>query len=122
MAAQTELLGISLEAHPLELVLDKIKAAHAITTLEAVERVGQRVTVAAIRQASHRSKTSKGASMLFLTIEDLAGTLETILFPDAYRQAKDIVNSSNPFTLTGIMEMDPERGEPFLNVENASSL
>ena len=122
VAAQNELLGISLAAHPLELVLEKIKAARAITSLEAAERPGQRVTVAGIRQTAHRSKTARGESMLFLTIEDMAGTLDAILFPDAYRQAKETVNSSTAFLLSGVIEKDPERGEAFLNVERAAPL
>jgi DNA polymerase III alpha subunit len=63
VAAQQELLGVGLEAHPLELAAGKILAAGAITTLEAAERVGKRVTVAGVRQSSHRSKTSKGESI-----------------------------------------------------------
>jgi DNA polymerase-3 subunit alpha len=122
MAAQQELLGISLEAHPLELVSEKIAAAHALTTLEAAGRTGQRVTVAGVRQTSHRSRTAKGESMLFLSLEDLSGTLDAVLFPDAYRQAKQIVNSASPFLLTGVLEIDPARGEPFLRVERAALL
>ena len=120
VAAQDELLGISLAAHPLELVADKIAAAHAISTLDAAERIGQHVTVAGVRQTSHRSKTAKGESMLFLTLEDLSGTMEVVLFPQAYRQAKDILSSSKPFLITGTVEMDTERGEPFLKVERAA--
>jgi DNA polymerase III alpha subunit len=55
--------------------------------------------------------------MLFLTIEDLSGTLDAILFPDTYRNAKLLVNSSAPLFLTGLMEMDVKRGEPYLRVE-----
>jgi DNA-directed DNA polymerase III PolC len=115
--AQMELLGASLDAHPLELAAAKIKAAGAITILDAVERVGRRVTVAGVRQTSHRSRTAKGDPMLFLTIEDLTGTLDAILFPDAYRTAKNLVSSSAPLLVTGMMEMDVERGEPCLRVE-----
>jgi DNA polymerase-3 subunit alpha len=115
--AQMEILGASLDAHPLELVAGKIAAAGAVTILEAVERVGRRVTVAGMRQTSHRSRTAKGEAMLFLTLEDLTGTLDAILFPDAYRVAKSLVGSSAPLLLTGVMEMDIERGEPFLRVE-----
>ncbi len=122
MTAQQELLGISLEANPLELLADKISAAGAISTLEAAGHIGERVTVAGIRQTSHRSKTAKGESMMFLSLEDLSGTLEVVLFPDAYRQAKEIVNSSQPFLITGVMEMDIERGEPFFKAEKASKL
>jgi len=72
--AQVEILGASLDAHPLELVSEKISQTGAITTLEAVERIGRRVTVAGVRQTSHHSRTAKGDSMLFLTLEDLHGT------------------------------------------------
>lgn len=115
--AQMELLGASLDAHPLELAAAKIAASGAVTILEAVERVGRRVTVAGVRQTSHRSRTAKGDAMLFLTIEDLTGTLDAILFPDAYRLAKSFVGSNAPLLVTGVMEMDVERGEPYLRVE-----
>ena len=115
--AQLEILGASLDAHPLELVSEKIIAAGAISTLEAAERIGRRVTVAGVRQTSHRSRTAKGDSMLFLTLEDLDGTLDAILFPEVYRHAKSLFDSIKPFLITGIMEMDAERGEPFLRAE-----
>ena len=120
--AQMDILGVSLAAHPLELVADKLSGTGAISTLDAVASVGRRVTVAGVQQASHRSFTAKGAMMLFLSLEDLQGTLDAILFPEIYRQAKSLISSSVPFLLTGMMEMDTERGEPFLRVEKVSSL
>jgi DNA polymerase III alpha subunit len=115
--AQLDVLGASLDAHPLELVSEKIIASGAISTLEAAEGIGRRVTVAGVRQTSHRSRTAKGDSMLFLTLEDLDGTLDAILFPEIYRRAKSLIDSSKPLLITGVMEMDSERGEPFLRVE-----
>jgi DNA polymerase III alpha subunit len=115
--AQSEILDASLESHPLELVAEKIASSGAITLVEAAERIGRRVTVAGVRQASHRSRTSKGDMMLFLTLEDLSGTLDAILFPEVYRASKSLFNSTIPLLVTGIMEMDTERGEPFLRVE-----
>ena len=117
VAAQQELLGVSLDAHPLELVADKIAAAGAITTVEAAGRIGQRVTVAGILQSGHRSRTAKGEPMMFLTLEDLAGTLDVVLFPDAYRQARGFIHSSEPLLVTGMVEMDAGRGEPLLRAE-----
>lgn len=120
--AQMEILGASLDAHPLELAAGKIKAAGALTILEVVERIGRRVTLAGVRQTSHRSRTAKGDAMLFLTLEDLTGTLDAILFPDAYRNAKSLVSSSAPLLVSGVMEMDVERGEPYLRVEKVGLL
>jgi DNA polymerase-3 subunit alpha len=117
VAAQEELLGVSLEAHPLELVADKIQASGAITTVDAAGRVGQRVTVAGLRQSGHRNRTARGEYMMFLTLEDLAGMLDVVLFPEAYRRSKEAVQSSGPLLVTGVVEMDASRGEPLLRAE-----
>jgi DNA polymerase III alpha subunit len=122
VAAQTELLGTSLEAHPLELLAAKIHAAGAITTVDAAGRVGQRVTVAGIRQSGHRSRTAKGLSMMFLTLEDLSGMLDVVLFPDAYRRSEQSLHSSGPLLVTGVMEMDASRPEPLLHAEKVIRL
>ena len=116
--AQLKILGASLEAHPLELVKDKISGA--ISTIDAIERIGQRVTVAGVRQTSRRSRTSKGELMMFLTLEDLHGTLDVILFPDVYRGVKSFVNSSVPMLISGVMEKDAGREEPFLRAEKVT--
>jgi DNA polymerase-3 subunit alpha len=121
-AAQLELLGISLEAHPLELVVEQVRAAGAITTIEAAGRVGQQVMVAGLRQSGHRSRTAKGELMMFLTLEDLSGMLDVVLFPDAYRRAKDVIHSSEPLLVSGVVEMDANRGEPLLRAEKVIRL
>jgi DNA polymerase III alpha subunit len=113
VAAQQELLGASLAAHPLELV----DTHGALTSIEALAQLGRRVTVAGIRQGSRRSRTSKGEPMMFLTLEDLAGTLDVILFPDVYRRAKAMLSGSVPLRITGIIERDATREEPFLRAE-----
>jgi len=118
--AQLEILGVSVAAHPLELIADKLAGGGAITTVDAIAKIGRRVPVAGVRQASHRTRTARG-DMLFLSFEDLQGTLDVILFPEVYRQAKSMISSINPFLLTGVMEMDTERGEPFLRVERVAA-
>jgi DNA polymerase-3 subunit alpha len=118
--AQLEILGASLEAHPLELVLDKISGA--IFSIDAVGKIGRRVTVAGVRQTSRRSRTAKGDMMLFLTLEDLQGTLDVILFPDVYRVSKSFLDSNPPMLITGVMEMDKERGEPYLRADRVIAL
>ena len=118
--AQLEILGASLEAHPLELVKEKIIGA--ISTIDAVEKIGRRVTVVGVRQTSRRSRTAKGDTMLFLTIEDLQGILDVILFPDVYRVAKSFLDSNPPLLITGVMEIDKERGEPYLRAEKVASI
>lgn len=118
VAAQQELLGASLAAHPLELV----DTHGALTSIEALAQRGRRVTVAGIRQGSRRSRTAKGEAMMFLTLEDLAGRLDVILFPDAYRRAKTLLSGSTPLLITGVIERDATREEPFLRAEQVVRL
>ncbi|MBC8334087.1 MAG: DNA polymerase III subunit alpha [Anaerolineales bacterium] len=117
MVVQQEILGVSLAAHPLELVADQIEKAGAVAIVDAVERISQRVTVAGVRQASRRSRTAKGETMLFLTLEDLSGTLDVIVFPDLYKQVKQIAISNHPMLITGVLEIDRGREEPSLKAE-----
>ncbi|MBK7319965.1 OB-fold nucleic acid binding domain-containing protein [Candidatus Villigracilis affinis] len=120
--AQLELLGASLEAHPLELLADRVSKSGSIPMVDAIGKLGRRVTVAGIRQTSHHSRTAKGEPMLFLTLEDLTGILDVIAFPNVYRTAKDLLNSTSPILVTGIMEMDSSRGEFYLRAERVEML
>ena len=122
MAAQLELLGASLEAHPLELLAERITQVGAITTVEAVEQIGQRVTVAGARQTLRRSWIAGGDTMLFLTFEDLEGVLDAIIFPEVFRQARSIISSNAPMLLTGVMEINADHGEPILRAERIVEL
>ncbi len=122
VAAQEELLGVAVDAHPLELVADKISATRAINTLEAAGRVGQRVTVAGVRQSGRRSKTARGDWMMFLTLEDLDGMLDVVVWPEAYRRSRQALGSSGPLLVTGTMETDSRRGEAVLVADNVTSI
>jgi DNA polymerase-3 subunit alpha len=122
VAAQQELLGIAVDAHPLELVAGQIAAARAITTLEAATRSGQRACVAGVRQAGRRSKTARGDWMMFLTLEDLDGMLDVVVWPEAYRRSRQALATSGPLLVTGMLEMDARRGEPLLVAEQVISI
>ncbi|MPM30968.1 DNA polymerase III subunit alpha [bioreactor metagenome] len=123
VAAQEELLGISVVAHPLDLYKEQILAANAMFIMEAYERIGQRVIVAGLRQASHRSRTAKGETMMFLTLEDLSGTVDVVLFPDVLRKAGNLfANAFAPILVEGTIEKEADSAEPILNASRVVSL
>lgn len=122
VTAQQEILGVSLAAHPLELLADRIRAAGAVSTLEAASRPGQRVTVAGLRQISRRSRTAQGEWMLFLTLEDLDGLLDAVFFPDAYRRNRAALQTGGPWLISGVVEIDADRNEPVLRAERVAPL
>ena len=122
VAAQQALLGVGVDAHPLELASAQIAKSGAISTLEASTRVGRRVTVAGLRQSSRRSKTARGDWMMFLTLEDLEGMLDVVIWPAAYRQARPALNSSETLLITGMIELDAKRSEPVLVAEKVEAV
>jgi len=122
MAAQKQLLGISLEVHPLEMVAEQITQSGAISTAEAAAKYGQHVVVAGIRQTSRRTRTARGETMLFLTLEDLTGILDLIIFPDVYQRNRILLHSDSPLLISGVIEIDRDDGDPFLRVETVTEL
>jgi DNA polymerase III alpha subunit len=122
VTAQEEILGISVDAHPLELAADRIAAAGAISTLEAAGRVGSRVRVAGMRLSGRRSRTAGGEMMAFLTLEDLEGMLDVVVFPDAYRRSRSALSGPGPYLVEGTMVSESSRAEPLLHAERVEKL
>ncbi len=121
MSAQEALLGTSVVAHPLELFSAQINAAGVVTTLEAAAHPGRRVRVAGVRQtlrrAAARSQSGRSQTMAFLSLEDLEGTLDVVIFPDVYQKSRQLLSSTRPLLVEGSLEYDAESSEPVLHAE-----
>jgi DNA polymerase-3 subunit alpha len=117
VAAQEAVLGVGVEAHPLELYEEQIQAAGAITTVEAIPHTGERLRLAGVRQTWPRRRGGRGEAVYALSVDDLEGTLEVVIPGALYRKNREPLNASRPFIFEGVMELDGYRGEPFLRVE-----
>ncbi|MBI5349854.1 MAG: hypothetical protein HZB77_11160 [Chloroflexi bacterium] len=115
--AQEELLGASIVAHPLELLSAKISETGALTTVAAAGKVGGRVRVAGMRQTWRRTSTTRGDYIYFMSLEDLEGMLDVVIFGDVYRRFKSALTDSGPYIIEGMLEFDVTRGEPLLRAE-----
>jgi DNA-directed DNA polymerase III PolC len=116
-AAQDELLGVSIVAHPLELAADQISSSAAVSTLEAAGRIGQRLRVAGMRQIWRRSAGRGGDTIYFMSLEDLEGMLEVVISAEVYRRSKAELVGAGPFIVEGSLEIDTVQGEPYLRAE-----
>ncbi len=122
-AAQQHILNASLAAHPLELIPGKIREAGAINTFEASAKVGQTVRVAGLRQTLFRTRSEGKRSMAFLTLEDMEGMLEVVLFPEVYRRARALLSGSPvPLLIEGEIERDATSGESILMARKVEKL
>lgn len=121
-SAQESVLGVSLIAHPLELRAAEIANANAINTLDAAASLGKPVRVVGMRQFWRRTTTARGDYLYFMSLEDLEGMLEVIIFGDVYRRCRKELEGSGPFIIEGWVEFDKERSEPFLRAERIVKL
>jgi len=119
VAAQEEILGLGIDAHPLELVAAQMVASGAITTVDAVTHLGQKVRVAGVRQTIHRSRTARGETMAHLTFEDLEGMLDVVFFPDAYKRCRHVLEGSDPILVEGTIDYESDSAEPVLKADRA---
>jgi DNA-directed DNA polymerase III PolC len=122
VAAQQAILGTNVDVHPMELYAEAVASSGSLTTLQAADRIGQTVRVAGMRQSWHRSRTSKGETMAFVSLEDVEGMVDLIVFPSEYRRYRSIFSGSLPFVVEGVVEIEEGRAEPFIRVERAWSL
>ncbi len=120
--AQEAILGVSVIAHPLELHAHQIAAAHAISTLEAAQRVGQHVRVAGMRQTWRRSRTTQAGYLYYMSLEDLEGMLDVLFYEDVYRRYRKELRLSGPYLIEGLVETNPVTAEPMIRAERISSI
>jgi DNA polymerase III subunit alpha len=117
LAAEEEVLGVGVSAHPLELVTQRIAISGALNTVEAAARLGQRVRVAGMRQTWRRSRLAGGDYIYFLALEDLEGVVEVVILGEVYRRHRPALSGPGPYLVEGVVELDQEKGEPFIRAE-----
>jgi len=118
-ASQEAILGVSVDAHPLELKAREISAADVVTTIEAAERIGQRVRIAGVRQTWRRTTTSSGDHLYFMGLDDLEGSITVVIGGEVYRRDRSEFSGGGPVVIEGLVEEDRNTGEPTLRAERA---
>ncbi len=103
---ELELLGLTASAHPMELVREAARTRGAVPTTELGRHVGRVVGVAGFLVTERRVRTKKGLYMKFLMLEDLHGTIEATLFPEAYARVGPRLSGGGPFLVTGVVRND----------------
>lgn len=54
-----------------------------------------------VRDLKQIQTKNKGDLMAYVTIEDLYGTIEVIVFPDVYRESQNIITQDTPIIISG---------------------
>jgi DNA polymerase III alpha subunit len=119
VAAQEEILGISVIAHRLELHSDQIKSAGALSTAAAAGQVGQRVRVAGIQFSRQRRRSKSGEYIHYLDLEDLEDMLLVVIPDDVYRRHQRVFSRKKPFIVEGEVAIEGRFNEPAIHAERA---
>ena len=118
LSMEKEMLGIYVSGHPLEKIREQIIASTNISSLQiheidnqkteedgTSERPnfvdGQDVKIAGIISSVKKKYTKNNKIMVFLTIEDLYGQAEIIVFEPTYLKSQDVLVEENIVSIDG---------------------
>lgn len=117
---EKDTLGFYVSSHPLDRWAGWLQA-FVSTDLPGLRDHPQdrRVLVGAIAQSVRtivsRNGRNAGRKMAIVTLEDMTTTAEAVLFPDTYDQFSHILESEDPFFVSG--RLDHSRGDPQIIVD-----
>lgn len=119
LSMEKEVLGIYLSGHPLgefEKLLQQITTANSSEIAEIkdkeIESVhlkdGSKVVIGGIIIKKQNKITKNNNIMAFITLEDLYGTVEVIIFPKIYDTYKETILEDNIVLVEGIIDAQDE--------------
>ncbi|GKS58750.1 DNA-directed DNA polymerase [Nitrospira sp.] len=102
---ERELTGFYITGHPLTRYEAALRTFATSTTQTLGEVAdGKEVKLAGIIATIKQLVTKKGDKMAYLTLEDLQGTAEIIIFPDLYRSAGELLAPECVIRVTGTVD------------------
>ena len=124
LAKEKEVIGVYVSGHPFEryqnsfpdctfncsLMNDYVEDEEGNRTYNALQE-GMHITMCGIIGSYRRLTTKRtGASMAFLNIEDVYGSIECVCFPATYEKIKQFLGNDKIVKIAGKIEIDPEKG------------
>jgi len=105
LAFEKEAIGVFVSAHPLKDVRAalRVKADISLGEIEKVKH-GDWVTAGGIIAATRQLRTRTGSQMMFVTIDDLEGTVEAIAFEKTITEYADLLTVDTVVLIKGKVE------------------
>ncbi|MGH7513037.1 MAG: DNA polymerase III subunit alpha [Gemmatimonadales bacterium] len=97
-------MGFTTDAHPMTLYADQLERFRLTPSTELHRHVGRQVLVAGMLTTAKPVHTLKDEPMEFATFDDGHGLVETVLFPDVYRERGHVLFDQGPFIFRGKVE------------------
>src|SRR5215469_9391366 len=125
LSAEKEILGFFITGHPMEKYRDKLLDFSALDTA-AISAMKQgtgkdEIKAAGIISAVRVVKSRKGELYAQALLEDMAGSVEVIVFPEAYKRLADKLKMEVPVLVTGSVRVE-EGANPKLAISTIQCL
>jgi DNA polymerase-3 subunit alpha len=117
---ERELIGLYVSDHPLNPVMDVLnKTVTHFSGQLSEAHSKERVRVAGLITRIRHHQTRSGKPMGFVTIEDLQGTIELVIFPRTWNQYMEIIDYDKIVLVDG--KVDADGAEPKILVDSIST-
>lgn len=121
---EKEMTGLYLSGHPMdkyEQFVEKSGCVHTIDLIESAKseipshKDGSTVSLCGIiTHITVKQTRSNNANMAFVTLEDLYGSIEVILFPKTFLQYGSLISSGNVIAVNGTLSIEEEKDPKIL--------
>jgi DNA polymerase-3 subunit alpha len=107
LAAEKKALGFYITGHPLDAHQETINQLGAISSAEvAQQESGSRATVAGVVRDLQLKTTKKGDRFAIFRLEDQAGSIKCVLWPEPYRRNSSLLTDEATILVNGRAEID----------------
>ena len=117
-----EAFGYMITRHPLHFFGEWTDAKGIVLAKDMKGNKGRRVKMIGWYMTSKRIKTRKGEIMKFLSLEDLTGTFEAVIFPKVYYRVAELTLSMGPYLVTGKVDVNDHTNLVAEDLEVLSSI
>ncbi len=107
LAYEKEALGLYLSGHPIDRFREDLQKA-GVKNIGELNSSAPSVTIGGIISQVRRLRTKKGDPMAVVTLEDRDGSLETVVFPEAFKKYGHLLEIDKLMVVTGKLDMDEE--------------
>ncbi|OHB28576.1 MAG: DNA polymerase III subunit alpha [Desulfuromonadaceae bacterium GWC2_58_13] len=106
---EKEALGFYITGHPLARHSAVIKRFATCDTAGLIDRSDkEEVKVCGIVSGLKELTTKKGDRMAFVTLEDLSGFVEMVVFPEVYQASMELLKGEEPLLVSGTLDIGEE--------------
>ena len=109
LSFEREALGFYISGHPLEKFKWDLKRLGALSTVDVKVKKAKEVRVGGVITALKLKNTKKGDRYASFALEDWAGTIDSLVWPDTYRKIQALIVPDEPVMVTGRADVTEER-------------